>query len=207
MLYENRDRFKGISIKIGMIFSKIPLTPNMWTVSSLVPAAISAYLLADSQFLLAAVFFAMAAFIDFIDGSVARVTGRATKFGAYLDTITDRYVEFILIAGLFFAGLPSLRIIPSLEIGAGTFLLFYLFGSTMTTYAKAAAREKELFEEGELKGGILERAERLILLFAGILFASISTIYLSGILAILAVMSNATALQRIMKAAKAAGKS
>ena len=103
MLYENREKFKKLSIKIGMIFSKIPLSPNQWTIFSLLPAVIAALYLASNEFLIAAGLFALAAFIDLIDGSVARVLGRTTRFGAYLDTITDRYVEFILIFGLFFA--------------------------------------------------------------------------------------------------------
>jgi len=129
---------------------------------SLVPALAAAFFLAKEKFLEAAFFFAFAAFIDLIDGSVARVLGRPTKFGAYLDTITDRYVEFMIILGMFFASLPSFY------FSASAWLFLYLFGSMMTTYAKAAASEKKLVE-AELRGGLLERAERLILLFAGII--------------------------------------
>lgn len=193
MLYEQREKFKGLSIKIGMLFSKLPMSPNQWTLLSLLPAAISAYLISANLFLEAAALFAVAAFIDFIDGSVARVLGRATKFGAYLDTITDRYVEFLIILGLFFANLPSFY------LSASAWLLLYLFGSMMTTYAKSAAKEKELVEK-ELKGGILERAERLLLLFFGILAASFNPLWLVYILAALAALANTTALQRIAKA-------
>ena len=193
MLYEQRERFKGLSIKVGMIFSKIPLSPNQWTLLSLVPALAAAFFLAKEKFLEAAFFFAFAAFIDLIDGSVARVLGRPTKFGAYLDTITDRYVEFMIIFGMFFASLPSFY------FSASAWLFLYLFGSMMTTYAKSAAKEKELVEK-ELKGGILERAERLVLLFIGIILASANSLWLVYILAVLAVLANITAMQRILKA-------
>ena len=200
MLYENREKFNKLSIKIGMIFSKIPLSPNQWTIFSLLPAVSAALYLASNEFLIAAGLFALAAFIDLIDGSVARVLGRTTRFGAYLDTITDRYVEFILVLGLFFAQLPSLEI-SGFTITPAALLFLYLFGAMMTTYAKAAAKEKELVKK-ELKGGILERAERMVLLFAGILLAYANPAYLVYIIAVLAVLANITALQRILKARK-----
>ena len=148
------------------------------------------YFLINQNFLLAAVFFIVSSFFDLIDGSVARVMGMVTKKGAYLDTIVDRYVEVLIIAGLFFCSLPDFM------LPVGFWLLAYLFGSTMTSYAKAAAKEKELVEK-EIKGGLLERAERLILLFIGVLLASLSTVYLTYIIVVLAILSNVTALQRI----------
>src|SRR3989344_3850933 len=133
MLNEHREKFKNLSIKVGVVFSKIPLSPNQWTMLSIVPAIVASWLIAQNQFLYAAIFFAIASFLDFVDGSVARVTGRVTKFGAYLDTVLDRYVEFLAIAGLFYASLPVVF------LTAKEWLLLYLFGSMMTTYAKAAA--------------------------------------------------------------------
>ncbi len=77
----------------------------------------------------------------------------------------------------------------------------------MTTYAKAAAKEKEIIAEGkELKGGLLERAERLLILFAGILLAIANPLFLTYTIALLAVLSNISALQRILLARKLAGK-
>ena len=72
----------------------------------------------------------------------------------------------------------------------------------MTTYAKAAAKEKELIKK-EMKGGTLERAERLIVLFIGITAANFNTLFLSAAIVTLAIGSNITALQRIWKAKNA----
>jgi len=136
-----------------------------------------------------------------VDGAVARVTGKASRFGAYLDTIVDRYVEAIIVFGLLFIGLPEFFI----PIYAWIFL--YLFGSMMTTYAKAAAKEKEIIPEGkELKGGILERAERLIILFIGIIAAAFNPMYLTYVIVLLAILTNISALQRIWIAKKFAYK-
>ncbi len=198
--YRNREKFSRLSVKIGISFSKIPLTPNQWTIVSLIPAILAAYFLARVLFLTAAGLFIIASFLDLVDGSVARVTGRVSKFGTYLDTIVDRYVEAMIIFALLFVALPSTGFF--LPIKAWIFL--YFFGAMMTTYAKSAAKEKEIVKDGdELKGGILERAERLIILFIGIVAAAFNPIYLSYAIVLLAVLTNFSALQRIWIARKA----
>lgn len=199
MLYADRQRFEKLSIKIGIAFSKIPLTPNQWTMLSLLPALIALYYLTQGKFLAAGAFFIASSFLDMVDGAVARVTGRASKFGAYLDTMVDRYVEATVLLGLLFVGLPGFY------IPAYAWIFAYLFGAMMTTYAKAAAKEKEIFERGqELKGGLLERAERLIILFFGVIAAAFNPMWLTYTIAGLAVLANASALQRMMIAKSAA---
>ncbi len=196
--YKRRERFSKLSIRVGMVFSKAGLSPNQWTLLTIIPTFIALYFLVERQFLLAAFFFLVSAFFDLVDGSVARVMGKVSKLGAYLDTVMDRYVEAIIIFGLLFANLPGYYF----PIYAWLFL--YLLGSFMTTYAKSAAKEKELLES-ELKGGLLERAERLIILFIGILLAHFNTLYLTYIIVILAILTNLTALQRMRIAAKMSG--
>lgn len=194
-LYKKRDWFSGFSVKIGIAFAKLRLSPNQWTLLSLIPILIALMFLIREQFLWAAVFFIISSFLDLVDGSVARVTGQVTKLGAYLDTVVDRYIEGIIIFGLLFASLPN-WLFP---VQAWIFL--YFFGSLMTTYVKAAAKEKDLVGK-ELKGGLLERAERLIILFIGILLAYFNPLYLTWVLVILAVLTNISALQRIRLAVK-----
>ncbi len=194
-MYRHREKFTSFSVKIGIAFSKLRISPNQWTLLSIIPAIVALYFLVYGEFLFAAIFFILSSFMDLIDGSVARVMGKASKLGAYLDTIVDRYVEGIIIFALLFAGLPDFYI----PISAWIFL--YIFGSLMTTYSKSAAKEKELIIGKELKGGLLERAERLIILFIGILLAAIQPVYLTYIIVILAVLINISALQRIGMAA------
>ena len=132
----------------------------------------------------------MAVCLDFIDGAIARLTEKVTKKGAYLDTISDRYVEAITFLGFMFLPLPRIPF-PS-EI----WILIAIFGSLMTTYSKAAAKEKELTYK-ELKKGFLERGERVFLMALIILTAYFSYYVATYILIILALLSNFTALQRI----------
>ncbi len=193
MISENREKFTGISVKAGLIFGKLPFTPNQWTLSALIPALICFYFLLKENFLFALIFFAVTAFIDLIDGAVARVQGKTTKKGAYLDTITDRYTDFIVLLGLFFVSLPSFY------FSSKTLILFALFGSLMVTYSKAAAKEK-LSLETELKGGLMERPERLLLLFLILLSGVFSLQYVVYLIALFAVLTNLTAFQRIFKA-------
>ncbi len=203
MLYERREKFQDLSIKIGMLFSKLPLSPNAWTISSIVPALISFYFLIQRQdatsYLIAAFFFALSAFIDVIDGAVARVTGRVTVVGAYLDTITDRLIEFIIIFGLFFSAYPRVF------LASKSWIFILLFGSMMTTYVKAAAFEKRIVQS-ELKGGILERGERLFLIFLIILVSGLpisdSLLYASYIIVLTAVLALVSATQRFIIAVK-----
>ncbi len=194
-LYKKRERFGGFSEKVGRIFSRVGLSPNQWTLITLIPAVITLYFLVKQNFLLAALFLLVTAFIDIIDGSVARVTEKVTKLGAYFDTIVDRYVEAIIIFGLLFVSLPNLF------IPIQVWIFLYFFGSFMTTYAKSAAREKELVKK-ELMGGLLERADRMLLLFIGLLLAIVNPLYLTYIITLLAVLTNISALQRIWGAVK-----
>lgn len=186
--YKNKEKFERISIKVGIVFSQLGLSPNQWTISSLIPAAIAFYLLVSSRFLLAGIFFFISAFIDLIDGSVARVTGRVTKLGGYLDTMMDRYVEFLIIFALLFCSLPDFT------IPIYCWILVFLFGSMMTSYAKAAAGDKL---GKDVRGGIVERAERIALLCIGILLAHFDRVYLTHIIVILAILTNISALQRL----------
>jgi len=190
MLQEQRAKFKKIETLIGGIFSKLGLTPNQYTLISIFFAIISFYFLINVNLVLALIFFLLAAFLDFIDGAVAKFTQKETKRGAYLDTICDRYVEGIILLGFLF--LPLLPVFLSAKV----WIFLALFGSFLTTYAKAAAKEKDLVTE-ELKKGLFGRAERIILISLAMFLGIFNLSWLIYPIIILAIFSNLTALQRI----------
>lgn len=197
MLYKNRDKFKSKNDALGKFFSKMPLTANHWTFLSIIFALVSSYFITQENFLAAAILFAIASVMDIVDGAVARARGAASPRGGHLDNIVDRYVEFILIIGLMFVNLPLYYIdlkIWLFYIDLKIWLLLLLFGSMMTTYAKASAAEQM---KVSVKGGMLERGERLILLFIALVAGAFSKDIMSGIIIIAAVLANVTALQRI----------
>ena len=191
MLEEKREKFSKISEKVGQIFSKFGLTPNQYTLISLIFVLIAFYFLINRNLLLALIFFLLASILDFIDGAVAKFLKKETKRGAYLDTICDRYVEGIILLGLLFLPLKGFFLLP-----AQVWVFLAFFGSLMTTYAKAAAKEKELVET-ELKKGLLGRAERVILISLAMFLGIFNLSWLIYPIIILAIFSNLTALQRI----------
>ena len=189
VLSRRRGAFQGISRKVGLAFSELPLSSAHWTILSVVLAFGSFYFLFYSMFLYAAVLFILSAFLDFADGAVAGVSGKYSARSNYMDTIVDRYVEAIVVFGLLFVALPGFF------LSSNFWILLYLFGALMTPYAKAAAKEKELVRK-ELTGGIMESGERIIILFIGLVLAYFSRYYLTYILVVLAILSNLTVLQR-----------
>jgi len=193
MLDLKRDLFKGLEKKVGRIFSYLPLSPNQWTLLSVFFALISLYFLINQNLILTIVFFIFACFLDFVDGAVARYKNISTKVGAYLDTVCDRYVEGILLFGMLFLPLPEI-LFPSY-----IWIFLILFGSMMTTYAKATAKEKDLVSQ-ELKGGILSRGERIILLIISLIIGIFNFTFMVYVLIVVAILANFTALQRIHSA-------
>ena len=175
---------------VGRIFSIFGLTPNQWTFFSLIVVIAAAWFIVNLNFITAAILIGLSVFLDVVDGAVARQTGKVSASGGYFDTIVDRYIEAVIIFALLFVELPNFLIESKL------WLFAYFFGSFMTTYVKACAKEKDLIET-ELVGGFLGRAERMIFLFLGMLLTTFSLNYLVYIIAMLAVLSNLSVLHRI----------
>jgi phosphatidylglycerophosphate synthase len=192
MLYFKRKYFNKLSKKIGITFSKLSLSPNQWTLSSLILVIMSFYFLVNQNFLIATIVFAFTISIDMIDGAVARATGRVTIFGGYLDTIIDRLIEFIIILGLF------LNPYPDFILPMNVWLLFLIFGSLMVTYTKASAFEKGMIKKELKGGGILEHPDRLILILAIILISNFSMLYASYLIIITTILVGITTLQRFV---------
>lgn len=99
--------------------------------------------------------------VDLLDGMVARATGKVTAFGGFLDSTIDRFADFVVIAAFGFAGIvPWDLLLPLLML---TYLISYMRSRI------------ELAAYGKIKAdvGIMERTERLVLLFLGLLLYAI----------------------------------
>ena len=125
------------------------------------------------------IFLLLAGMSDAIDGTVARASGEVTPFGAFIDSVADRYSEFFVFGGLalYYAGSPVLLLV-----------LLSLAGSMMVSYSRAKAESVI----GRCDVGLMERPERLIVLMVGSLFH-----LMLPALWLLAILSNMTALHRI----------
>ncbi|VVC04051.1 Archaetidylinositol phosphate synthase [Candidatus Burarchaeum australiense] len=187
---------ESVSIRIGIAFSRIPLSPNAWTVLSVLPALVGFVMLVQHEMGSAIALFALSALMDAIDGGVARVTGRVTNLGAYLDGIADRIVEALLLFGLLFYGVQD-WLLP----GYAWVALVLFAGTMMTSYARAYADHRKALSEEDVKRmpGILERAERLVLIFAGMAAGlAYGPIYLTYALAAAGALACVTVVQRVL---------
>lgn len=168
----------------------MPLSPNQWTTLSLFLAIILFYFLVNQQFLISFVVCVITISSDMIDGAVARVSKRVTKFGAYLDTIVDRFVEFFIVFGFLFVGYTSFI------FSSQVWLMILLFGSMMSTYSKPAAFEKGLIKKELKGGGILEHTDRLLMFLLIILLSYFSKDYAIYLIALTAILTLISFLQR-----------
>ncbi|VVB66871.1 Archaetidylinositol phosphate synthase [uncultured archaeon] len=181
--------------------SRIGISPNAWTLLSLLPALAGLAALSMHQLAAGLLLFILSGLIDMVDGAVARATGKASARGAFIDGVVDRYVELMLYLGLFF------------YLGPGSFwglakevwFMLLLFGALMTSFVRAYADHRGVVKDPQDQkrmGGLLERGERLLLLYAGMAGALANPEWLMAAVAIVAVLANLTALQRIWFAVK-----
>lgn len=190
VLYQQRKKLERIETITGALLSKISSSPNYYTLASVFLVLFSFYFLVRVQVLPAFIFFLTAALFDFIDGTVARYSQRTSKIGAYLDTICDRYVEGIVLLGFLFLPLPKIWL-PSY-----VWIFLVLFGSLLTTYSKAAAKEKKLLEL-EFKKGLIGRGERIILISLTMILGIFNFLWMTRAIIALAFLFNIAAIERI----------
>ena len=179
---------KPVSESLGRFFGWVPLHPNTITFFSIVFAAAGFVLFFYSQFLSGFIFFLLAFFLDAVDGAVARAKNLTSKKGAFLDGISDRLVEFFLILA-FFISIAD----PTTQLMLVSILFF---GTCMTSFVKAYAVHSGLLdnEAARRMPGILERAERSVLLLLGLGFWVVGLgTYLLPLLAFIAFLYAASA--------------
>ncbi|MDD2522661.1 MAG: CDP-alcohol phosphatidyltransferase family protein [Anaerolineaceae bacterium] len=161
---------------------KLGITPNHITLFGLVGNIGAAVLIALGYLSWGGLVAGLMAPLDAVDGAMARLKGETSKFGAFLDSVIDRYDELFLFGGLIVYFYNEANFVGILL----TFLA--ATGAVMVSYTRARAEGLGL----DAKTGILTRIERSIVLIIGLLFSK--PIYSVGIIAVLA---NVTAIQRI----------
>jgi len=174
--------FKWVLDPLGGFFNRLGLTPNMMTMLGLMGNSVGAYYLARGEMLTGGILVLLMTPIDALDGTMARLRGESGDFGAFVDSVTDRYSELIIYGGLLYHFL-------SLGEPLGGLLVFgAAAGSVLVSYVKARA-------EGlgyEAKVGLLTRVERYLVLAPALVF---NQLFIG--LWIIALFANITALQRI----------
>jgi soluble lytic murein transglycosylase len=183
MLGRYRETVRYWSDPVGRVLFRLRLRPNHLTVIGLVVSFFAAGAFIAGHLRSAGMLLVLAGLCDLLDGSLARASGQVTAFGAFLDSVIDRYSDLVVLLGIvvFFARTPNAR--GALVAMAG------LVGSVMVSYTKARAASIGI----ECNVGVMERPERMICLIAGALLD-----HLELALWVLAILANVTALQRII---------
>jgi CDP-diacylglycerol--glycerol-3-phosphate 3-phosphatidyltransferase len=158
------------------------LSPNVVTVIGFVLMIGVAFVLAGGHFLVGGILITAFALFDAVDGTLARMMGRTSRFGAFLDSTLDRFSEAVMFLGLFIYYVGQDQ---SLEL-----ILIYatVVGSLMVSYARARAEGIGV----PIKDGLFTRFERVFLLVVGLIFNQLTIV-----LWLLAIFTNLTAVQRM----------
>lgn len=159
------------------------INPNLLTLVGFAINVAAAFYLARGKFIAAGCIIFLAGAMDMLDGAVARSAGTASEFGAFFDSVIDRYSDIVLYLGLiiYYGRMPRL----SYAVLVGVCIM----GSMMTSYARA--RAESLITS--CKVGFLERPERVVLLILGAWFGR-----MEHVLWIIAILSNWTVISRIV---------
>lgn len=173
---------------------RIGLTPDMVTwIGALAVVANSAFVIADGRWLLGALLYGLLGLSDVLDGTMARLSHTSGKWGAFLDSTLDRIVDAsVLIAiAVFYIEHPAQNWIPLVILTA-------LTAGQITSYIRARAEAVG----ATCRVGFAERAERSLILWLGMLVTGLGINVLPYCLALLALASSATVIQRIIHVRK-----
>jgi CDP-diacylglycerol--glycerol-3-phosphate 3-phosphatidyltransferase len=193
-----QKRYYRVMEKVAYPLVSAGISPNHITVAGMLLSLAAGVLFATGAIFWGGMLLWASALMDPIDGTVARLSGKVSRFGALLDSTLDRYSEFFVFFGLmfYFRGGRMLFVV-----------MLALMGSIMVSYVKARA---ESLGQKEFRG-LMQRPERIILLIAGTVLNTPINHYLlgdcqdctvKGTLVILAVLTNLTAIQRLLSSRK-----
>jgi len=190
MLSHYKPRLHGLADPVARALLRAHVRPNQLTILGLGVSCLAAYAFSQQWLRLGALLLAVAGLFDFFDGALARLAGQETCFGAFLDSVVDRYSDLIVLLGIL------LLYHQTGDRVGGAATLATLLGTVMVSYTKARAQSIGV----SCEIGLMERPERLIGLIAGAVFH-----VLTPMMIVLAVLTNVTALQRIFYTRRAAG--
>jgi archaetidylinositol phosphate synthase len=185
-----RPHVQGIFRPVVILSRKIGLTPNSLTFGSLIVSVAAGIAFYAGGIALGVAMVGLNAFFDALDGALARDMGIAGLRGDFLDHVIDRYADIFIITGIFAGGSAPW------QIG-----VFALTGVLMSSYLGTQAQAVGV---GRYYGGILGRADRLVLiLIAGLLTVLMPELiyglnYLGWLLVIFGIFGHYTALQRFL---------
>ncbi len=175
--------FKGTLDPVGVFFNRLGIFPNTMTLIGLAGNVVGAIMLATGHITIGGIIVLVMGLVDTLDGTMARLRGMPSEFGAFVDSVTDRYSELVIFGGLLYYFLQRGDWLSALGIYIAA------CGSVLVSYVRARAASLGM----DTKVGFLSRFERYLVLAPSLIF----NIPMVGIW-IIAVFANFTALQRIV---------
>lgn len=177
-----RIRFRKQVETVAAFVNRLGIAPITVTFTGLIGTLIGAIFLAQGNFLVGGIVILCMGTLDALDGTMARLRGEATDYGAFVDSVTDRYSDLLIFGGLLAYYLLRADLVMSGLVFAAA------AGTVMVSYVKARAEALDF----EAKWGILSRAERFIVLIPSLVLS-----YPHIGVVLVAILANFTALQRI----------
>jgi CDP-diacylglycerol--glycerol-3-phosphate 3-phosphatidyltransferase len=183
MLGHYKAPLHGFFAPIARLLFRARVRPNHLTVLGLGVSIAAAYVFSVGRLRWGAALLAVAGLFDFFDGAVARLAGSDSDYGAFLDSVVDRYSDLAVLLGIL------VYYEHTADTLGAILTMATLAGTVMVSYTKARAQSIGV----RCEIGVMERPERLIALIAGATFH-----LLTPVMALLALLTNLTAIQRIV---------
>jgi CDP-diacylglycerol--glycerol-3-phosphate 3-phosphatidyltransferase len=178
------DRLDPFLYRTSHFIQRMGLKPNALTFIGLGLNGLAAWALAKGEWLQGAALVSLAGFFDILDGAMARNCDQSSSFGSFLDSVMDRYSDLSLLVGLliFYSDqkMGLYQVLTGLAL-MGTALIPYTRARAETVIARCNV-------------GMMERPERILLIFFGAAIPSIMPV----VVWILAVFTNVTVIHRVL---------
>ena len=192
--------------KIARFLSKSGVGPTFYTIFGLILAVAAGFFLWFGHLIIGGILLFLGGLFDSIDGAIARISGKSTKFGALLDSTFDRYSEFAVFLGFYgYLGYSYAHFVEVFQVIA----IIALIGSVMVSYVRARSEGLGV----DCSVGFWQRPERIIALgtasvITGILnpfltnlsYNLLHDIFIKLVLIVLAIGTNYTAITRLIHA-------
>ena len=169
--------------------AKWGFSPNTFTVAGVIITTLAALAFILGYIRIGGILVLLGGLCDTFDGGIARSANKVTRFGAFFDSALDRYSEFVLFFGM------GAHFVAIKDYMTSIVIFIALCGSIMVSYCRARAESLGF----NATRGIMQRAERIVLIGFGALFHVIA---LKIAIWLVAILANVTAIQRIRYAYK-----
>ena len=177
-----------VETPVALLMGRVGLTPNLVTMIGLLIAGVAAYLVGVGLWWAGGLVALLAGIFDMFDGALARNTGRASDFGALLDSTIDRVSEAVVLLGVLAYYLTS-------DNDWGALLVYAaLVGSIMVSYMRARSEGLGI----ECKVGVMQRPERVALTGLGLIVAHWIPAVMLIVLGVIAALTTVTAIHRLV---------